>query len=93
MRKRLTGLFLSAAFSAACLAQQPGATTNAQQQQPAQGQSQQKPATPPQTHLKIGDLAPDFALRDTNGKEVKLSDYRGKSNVVLAFYVLAFTGG
>ena len=48
---------------------------------------------PPTTHLKVGDMAPDFKLTDTTGKEVKLSDYRGKKNVVLAFYVLAFTGG
>src|SRR5712664_3045453 len=34
--------------------------------------------------LKIGDTAPDFTL---------LSDYRGKKNVFLAVYVLAFTGG
>jgi peroxiredoxin len=43
--------------------------------------------------LKIGDQAPDFALTDTAGQLVKLSDFRGKKNVVLAFYVLAFTGG
>lgn len=48
---------------------------------------------PPSTHLKVGDAAPDFALTDTGGKAVKLSDFRGKKNVVLAFYVLAFTGG
>jgi cytochrome oxidase Cu insertion factor (SCO1/SenC/PrrC family) len=47
----------------------------------------------PTTHLKVGDMAPDFKLSDTTGKEVKLSDLRGKKNVVLAFYVLAFTGG
>ncbi len=45
------------------------------------------------THLKVGDIAPDFKLKDNNGKTVKLSSYRGKKNVVLAFYVLAFTGG
>lgn len=38
-------------------------------------------------------MAPDFKLTDTTGKEVRLSDLRGKKNVVLAFYVLAFTGG
>jgi len=54
--------------------------------------SAQQP-TPPKTQLKVGDAAPDFSLTDTNGKEVKLSDFRGKKNVVLAFYVLAFTGG
>lgn len=52
----------------------------------------QTPA-PPKTNLKVGDTAPDFTLTDTDGKPVKLSDFRGKKNVVLAFYVLAFTGG
>lgn len=47
----------------------------------------------PQTSLKVGDDAPDFTLRDTDGADVKLSSFRGKKNVVLAFYVLAFTGG
>ena len=55
----------------------------AQQQQPAVAH----------TNLKVGDVAPDFKLKDNNGKTVKLSSYRGKKNVVLAFYVLAFTGG
>jgi peroxiredoxin len=52
----------------------------------------QQPA-PPKTHLKQGDSAPDFSLRATDGKTYKLSDFKGKKNVVLAFYVLAFTGG
>ena len=43
--------------------------------------------------LKVGDKAPDFTLLDTNWKPVKLSDFLGKKNLVLAFYVLAFTGG
>jgi cytochrome oxidase Cu insertion factor (SCO1/SenC/PrrC family) len=45
---------------------------------------------------KVGDVAPDFTLKYSDGsdlKEVKLSDYRGKKNVVLAFYIFAFTGG
>ena len=45
---------------------------------------------------KVGDMAPDFTLKYATGddlKEVKLSDYRGKKNVVVAFYVFAFTGG
>ena len=45
---------------------------------------------------KVGETAPDFTLKYFDGgnlKDVKLSDYRGKKNVVLAFYVFAFTGG
>ena len=48
---------------------------------------------PPSTHLKVGMPAPEFTLTDTGGKPVKLSDFKGKKNVVLAFYVFAFTGG
>lgn len=46
--------------------------------------------------LKVGDTAPDFKLQYFDGhdlKNVALRDYRGKKNVVLAFYVFAFTGG
>ena len=46
--------------------------------------------------LKVGDTAPDFKLKYFDGtdlKEVSLSQYRGKSNVVLGFYIFAFTGG
>jgi len=45
------------------------------------------------TNLKVGDLAPDFTLLSNDWKPVKLTDFRGKKNVILAFYVLAFTGG
>ena len=50
---------------------------------------------PPQQHtqLKVGDTAPDFTLPDNNNHPVKLSDFRGKKNVVLAFFPAAFTGG
>jgi cytochrome oxidase Cu insertion factor (SCO1/SenC/PrrC family) len=41
--------------------------------------------------LKVGDRAPGFALPDQNGKTVRLSDYLGNKNVVLAFYIKAFT--
>lgn len=47
----------------------------------------------PLPKLKPGDLAPDFALKDQNGKQVSLHNYRGRKTVVLAFYVFAFTGG
>jgi cytochrome oxidase Cu insertion factor (SCO1/SenC/PrrC family) len=55
-------------------------------------QQAQQP-TPVKTHLKVGDAAPEFSLRATDGKTYKLSDFKGKKNVVLAIYVLAFTGG
>jgi cytochrome oxidase Cu insertion factor (SCO1/SenC/PrrC family) len=51
------------------------------------------PTPAPYDKLKVGDMAPDFTLTDTKGVKVKLSDFRGKNNVVLAFYVFAFTGG
>jgi peroxiredoxin len=41
--------------------------------------------------LKPGDEAPDFELRSHRGATVKLSDFRGKQKVVLAFHPLAFT--
>ena len=41
--------------------------------------------------LKQGDEAPDFELRSHRGGTVKLSDFRGKKNVVVAFHPLAFT--
>src|SRR5262245_3182069 len=41
--------------------------------------------------LNRGDQAPDFDLRSHRGGRVKLSDFRGQKNVVLAFHPLAFT--
>lgn len=79
MVKKALGLALLLALAAVTLAQQPAAPS----QQP----------TAPKTNLKEGDPAPDFTLTDNNRKQVKLSDFKGKKNVVLAFYVLAFTGG
>ncbi len=52
----------------------------------------QAPA-PPKTHLKVGDTAPDFSVPTTQGKNFKLSDYKGKNGVVVAFFPAAFTGG
>ncbi len=43
--------------------------------------------------LAVGDEAPDFTLPGTNGMDAKLSSFRGKKNVVLAFFPKAFTGG
>ncbi len=41
----------------------------------------------------VGQAAPDFTLKDQNGRDVRLSDFRGKKTVVLAFYIRAFTPG
>jgi hypothetical protein len=43
--------------------------------------------------LAVGEMAPDVSIPSTAGGQMKLSDYRGKKNVVLAFYPKAFTGG
>jgi peroxiredoxin len=40
--------------------------------------------------LKVGDVAPDFTLRSHDGREIKLSDFRGQ-RVVVAFFAFAFT--
>jgi peroxiredoxin len=41
--------------------------------------------------LKVGEMAPDFTLKDQEGKEFKLSDFRGK-RVLLSFHPMAWTG-
>jgi peroxiredoxin Q/BCP len=43
--------------------------------------------------LKVGDKAPDFKLKGTDGKEYTLSQFQGKSAVVIAWYPKASTGG
>jgi cytochrome oxidase Cu insertion factor (SCO1/SenC/PrrC family) len=55
--------------------------------------AQEKKEAMPEPTVKVGDMAPDFTLRDTHGKQVSLHDFRGKKNVALAFYIFAFTGG
>jgi AhpC/TSA family len=68
-----------------------GASTAGAQSNAASGASSLAAAMP-----KVGDMAPDFTLRyfdDTAAKEISLSQYRGKSNVVVAFFIFAFTGG
>ena len=87
------------ALSAALLLMSAGIAA-AQMPSPSQTQTQ-TPITPPakttpivpHTNLKVGDKAPDFTLRATDGKTYKLSDFKVQKNVVLAIYVLAFTGG
>ena len=89
-RKFLSFTLLLALSIAACAQQKPQAQPAAPAQPQANAGAQ--PAAP-KTHLKVGDPAPNFTLTDTQGQKVSLSDFKGKKGVVLAFYVLAFTGG
>lgn len=43
--------------------------------------------------LKVGDKAPEFSLAGSDGKTYKLSDFKGKKAVVLAWFPKAFTQG
>jgi peroxiredoxin Q/BCP len=43
--------------------------------------------------LKVGDPAPDFSLQASNGRTYRLSDFRGKQAIVLAWFPKAFTRG
>ena len=67
---------------------------------PVAAQTASAPAKPaaqaeaaPMPTIKVGDTIPDFTLKDQNRKDVMLSSFKGKQNVVLAFYIFAFTGG
>lgn len=42
--------------------------------------------------LKIGSTAPDFTLKNSNGNDVSLSQFKNDKNVVILFFPLAFTG-
>ncbi len=43
--------------------------------------------------VEAGKPAPDFTLKDQDGKDVKLSRFQGKKGVLIAFYPRDFTGG
>jgi peroxiredoxin Q/BCP len=43
--------------------------------------------------LKVGDKAPDFALSDTEGRQVQLSKLLEQGPVIVAFFTKAFTPG
>jgi hypothetical protein len=90
MKKRLTALatlllLATAAFSQAKPVAKPADKPVAKQE------------GPPPLKFKVGDTIPDFTLKyqDASGqlKDFKLSDYRGKKNVLVAFFIFAFTGG
>jgi hypothetical protein len=95
MVKIASSLVMLLAAATAIAAQMPSATPTATPAVTAPA----APQAAPHTNLKVGQAAPDFTLASTiagpDGRSVryKLSDFKGKKNVVLAFYVLAFTGG
>ncbi len=87
IKRALSFVFLLAAASIAAA------------QTPTPSPTPAKAPAAPRTSLKVGQAAPDFTLPSTivgadgRGVRYKLSDFKGKKNVVLAFYVFAFTGG
>jgi len=96
MKRALSVFILLVAASIAAAQSVPAPSSGAPSQNPT------KPPTAqpvPHTSLKVGQPAPDFTLpstivgSDSRSVRYKLSDFKGKKNVVLAFYVLAFTGG
>ena len=58
---------------------------------PANLITQRRRSDPEWAMLQTGNIAPDFALENTSRQVIRLSDFRGKKNVVLAFHPLAFT--
>ena len=82
--RRVFAVLASGVFILMTLVQSPSAL--------AQSTKATQEGPPPMT-VKVGDKVPDFTLKDQNGKDVSLHDYMGKKNLVLAFYVFAFTGG
>lgn len=91
IKKSLSLVPLLAALAVTAFAQQP--TMPAQAATPTPSPAAMPQPVAPKTHLKVGQPAPDFTLRATDGKTYKLSDFKGTKNVVIAAYVLAFTGG
>ena len=73
------------------------AATALAQARPAAAQ----PTPPPPPHVKVGQAAPDFTLSYLAAKpdggferrQVRLADFRGKQNVVVAFFPAAFSPG
>lgn len=77
MRRSLTVAFLAATAVAAVSAARPVL---------ADGEAAAPPAPAAPALPSVGSEAPDFTLKDSEGNDVKLSSYRGKKNVVIAFY-------
>jgi peroxiredoxin Q/BCP len=43
--------------------------------------------------LAVGDMAPEFELKGSDGKTYRSSDFKGKCPIVLCWFPKAFTGG
>ena len=56
-------------------------------------QSAANAATASARVLAVGDMAPDFSLPGSDGKQYSLASYRGQQSVVLAWFSKAFTEG
>ncbi|HEY3105087.1 MAG TPA: hypothetical protein VGJ69_16010 [Pyrinomonadaceae bacterium] len=88
---------IKSAFCVICLL--AAAAVASAQPTPSPTPAKTTPPPAPHTNLKVGDKAPDFYLpstivgEDKRSVRYRLSDFKGKKNVVLAFYVFAFTGG
>jgi mycoredoxin-dependent peroxiredoxin len=52
----------------------------------------QATSDPSQPVVGVGDIAPEFTLRDQHGAEVSLSSFRGEQSVLVVFYPFAFSG-
>ena len=57
-----------------------------------QGKKQEAQDSEP-AELKVGDEAPDWSMTGSDGKVYKLSDFKNKAGVVVAWYPMALTGG
>ena len=60
---------------------------------PAAEETAREAATPTARVLEVGEVAPDFSLPGTDGKQYSLSSYRGRQTVVLAWFAKAFSEG
>jgi hypothetical protein len=69
----------------------PGATTGSRE--PHDPSADAAAADREPRRLSVGDAAPDFALEGSDGRTYRLSDYRGKQVVVLAWFARAFSAG
>jgi mycoredoxin-dependent peroxiredoxin len=91
--------------AAALLVAFPALASSQAPAQPAQQPAAAQPAPPPPPSVKVGDQAPDFDLAyfaptdptatppKYENKRIKLSDFKGKQNVVVAFFPAAFSPG